>query len=264
MFQNWVPSQTYEGENTILYLQTARFLLKSLQKSISGAELHGSVSYLSQKNLNSSEKVCKADSIEYFSSPTNLLKLYEHRSRRMLLSAAKLLQQKISSGMKASLAMESLSVDLVKCARAHAMFMLMHTFYEYIQKLSDTSPDLIMIKMVQLRLFSLIACYYIEAESGDFLFDGYLNGRQIQFVSLYERELLKQIRPDVISLVDAFDFSDHLLNSALGRFDGKVYKALYDWAQESPLNESEVPEAVKKYLLPIMQDDRPVQITSKI
>ena len=49
-----------------------------------------------------------------------------------------------------------------------------------------------------------------------------------------------QIRPQAVPLVDAFEFTDHILDSCLGRYDGRVYEALYDWAKKSPLNQSEV------------------------
>jgi acyl-CoA oxidase len=38
-------------------------------------------------------------------------------------------------------------------------------------------------------------------------------------------------------LVDAFDFPDHVLSSAIGRYDGNVYEALFDAAQRSTLNQ---------------------------
>ena len=47
-------------------------------------------------------------------------------------------------------------------------------------------------------------------------------------------------RPDAVPLVDAFDYSDHHLNSALGRYDGNVYQHLFDMAQASPLNRQPV------------------------
>ena len=53
-------------------------------------------------------------------------------------------------------------------------------------------------------------------------------------------DLLPVIRPNAIPLVDAFDFHDHNLGSILGRYDGNVYENLLKWAQESPLNKTEV------------------------
>ena len=47
-----------------------------------------------------------------------------------------------------------------------------------------------------------------------------------------------RIRPDAVGLVDAFGFDDEQLKSTLGRYDGKVYEAIYEEARLSPLNQS--------------------------
>ena len=47
-------------------------------------------------------------------------------------------------------------------------------------------------------------------------------------------------RPEAVSLVDAFDHLDYVLNSPLGRYDGNVYEDLFRWAQRSALNKEEV------------------------
>jgi acyl-CoA oxidase len=54
------------------------------------------------------------------------------------------------------------------------------------------------------------------------------------------RDCLRSIRPEAVALVDAFDFSDRQLNSALGRRDGHVYPHLLKWAESSPLNREQV------------------------
>jgi len=53
-------------------------------------------------------------------------------------------------------------------------------------------------------------------------------------------QLLRVIRPNAVALVDAFDFPDALLCSVLGRYDGRVYESLYNWAAKSPLNKTPV------------------------
>jgi len=53
-------------------------------------------------------------------------------------------------------------------------------------------------------------------------------------------ELLSLLRPDAVTLVDAFDYPDRLLNSCLGRYDGQVYDALYEYARSSSLNQHQV------------------------
>lgn len=52
--------------------------------------------------------------------------------------------------------------------------------------------------------------------------------------------LFDVMRPNAVALVDAFDFPDHILQSCLGRYDGQVYQALYDYAKMAPMNQTEV------------------------
>ena len=61
---------------------------------------------------------------------------------------------------------------------------------------------------------------------------------------------LAVLRPDAVALVDAFGLTDYQLNSALGRKDGDVYRALLAAAQASPLNETEEGPAWDSVLKP--------------
>ncbi len=56
--------------------------------------------------------------------------------------------------------------------------------------------------------------------------------------------LLSTVRKEAVPLVDAFDFPDETLNSALGRYDGDVYTHLYKWAQRAPRNKKKVPTCI--------------------
>lgn len=56
----------------------------------------------------------------------------------------------------------------------------------------------------------------------------------------YMLEMLAVLRPNAVALVDAFDFHDLVLNSALGCYDGNVYERLYEWAQKTPMNQKQV------------------------
>lgn len=51
-----------------------------------------------------------------------------------------------------------------------------------------------------------------------------------------EIALLEKLRPNVVGIVDAFEFSDDSMQSCIGAYDGNVYKRLYDMAKLSPLN----------------------------
>jgi acyl-CoA oxidase len=74
----------------------------------------------------------------------------------------------------------------------------------------------------------------------DSLQDGYLNSQQVSLLETSVLDLLKELRPNAVALVDAFDFPDEILDSALGRYDGNVYEALLDYSKRSKLNEKDV------------------------
>lgn len=68
-------------------------------------------------------------------------------------------------------------------------------------------------------------------------------------------ELLTLIRPNAVSIVDAFDIPDWVLNSALGSSDGNVYQRIFEEAQKSPLNKEPVNKSFHLYLKPFMRSN---------
>ena len=76
--------------------------------------------------------------------------------------------------------------------------------------------------------------------SNSVLQDGYLSSQQAAMLQSSVLDLLKELRPNAVAIVDAFDFPDAVLDSALGRWDGQVYEALYDFSLRSKLNQKQV------------------------
>ena len=70
--------------------------------------------------------------------------------------------------------------------------------------------------------------------------DGFMTSNQITEFNHKRISLFTIIRRDAVAYVDAFDISDKVLNSVLGRYDGQVYENLFNWAQKSSLNRNEV------------------------
>ncbi|RDD36009.1 Peroxisomal acyl-coenzyme A oxidase 1 [Trichoplax sp. H2] len=75
----------------------------------------------------------------------------------------------------------------------------------------------------------------------------------MEFVRERIQYCYKQLRPNLVGLVDAFAFADQSLNSALGAYDGDVYNRLYNWAKRAPLNKTDVHSSYHKYLKPILK-----------
>ena len=89
----------------------------------------------------------------------------------------------------------------------------------------------------------------------DGLFSFYGDFQKEDLLAIQRRmhDIRGKIRQVAVPLVDAFDFCDETLLSALGSYDGQVYSRLMQSAVTPPLNTSSVPEAAQKYILPFLR-----------
>lgn len=74
------------------------------------------------------------------------------------------------------------------------------------------------------RLVSLFGLGLILSAMGDFLESGFLSPAQAGLAREAQYQVLRELRPDAVALVDAFAIPDYVLDSSLGRFDGNVYQ----------------------------------------
>lgn len=88
------------------------------------------------------------------------------------------------------------------------------------------------------NLFRLFSLHTLEQESSEFSTTGACSQQQISLArSNTIMRLLKDIRPHAVRLVDAWALDDYLLDSSLGRYDGRVYEDMFYRASElNPLN----------------------------
>ncbi|XP_068413931.1 peroxisomal acyl-coenzyme A oxidase 2 [Eschrichtius robustus] len=240
-------SCTYEGENTVLYLQTARFLVKSYlqaQESTSQRSLPQSVAYLTAPHL----ARCPAQKVADFLHPELYTTAWAHVAARLIKDSVHHLQTLMQSGADRHEAWNQTTVIHLQAAKAHLYYVTVKIFTEALEKLENQPA----IQQVLKRLCDLYALHGIMTNTGDFLHDGFLSGAQIDMARKAYLDLLLLIRKDAILLTDAFDFSDQCLNSALGCYDGNVYERLFQWAQKSPTNTQGNP-AYEKYIRPLLQ-----------
>lgn len=233
-----LASCTYEGENTVMFLQTARFLIKCLAAAQSGQSLPSSVAYLSAPDIKFMVVVK-----ENILNPDTYIKAYRHRACRLIKEAAGMLQAHIQSGAEQYVAWNNSSVKLVQAAVGHCYYIIVKTFVEALEELKH-EPE---IQRVVKQLCDLYALHGILSHAGDFLYDGFMTGEQMAQINQSYLELLALLRKAAVPLVDAFDYSDEQLVSAIGSYDGQAYSRLFEWAKKSSDN-PKVKETFKQYL----------------
>ncbi|NXH13619.1 ACOX2 oxidase, partial [Bucco capensis] len=243
LYTKILASCIYEGENTILLLQTARFLIKCFMAASAGQPVPPSVTYLAAVKPGK----CPAKNKLDFLSPDIYMEAYRHTAARLVSSTAAKLQDLTQSGVKKHDAWNQCTVQLARAAKAHCHYITVKNFAEAVVKIETQAG----IQKIMKHLCDLFALHGIFSNAGIFLHDGYISGTQMDMVTASYLDLLPVIRKDAVPLVDAFDFTDKSLNSALGSYDGQVYQRLYEWAQKSPTN-TQMSPAYERYLKPLL------------
>jgi acyl-CoA oxidase len=132
-----------------------------------------------------------------------------------------------------------LLVDFYRLSKAHAQYMVVKTNLSALKKIEKEGQADKNILDVLMKLFRLFALHTLEQEGSEFYASGACSKHQISLARTNTvMQLLKDIRPHAVNLVDAWGFDDWVLDSSLGRADGKVYEDMFYRASElNPLNE---------------------------
>ncbi|KAM7418966.1 hypothetical protein PAMA_016198 [Pampus argenteus] len=248
IYVEFTPTCTYEGENTVMMLQTARYLVKSYRQAKEGQQLSGIVSYLNEAEHRrvQPQPVAARPTVVDINDLASLVEVYKLRASILVELAAKSIQQELQRRKSQEDAWNNSAIDLVRASDAHCHYVVVKLFTDKLGEVGDTA-----IHSVLSTMALLYALHGITKNSGDFLQAGLINPPQVLQISGRIKELLSQLRPNAVALVDAFDIHDRKLNSVLGRYDGNVYENMFEWARRSPLNSTEVHESFHKYLKPL-------------
>ena len=229
-FADYLPQATWEGDSYMLSQQCTRYLFKmmrSIKKDRTKVDNNITKDYLVRYLDNKSEKAHIKFSGDLY-DPLFFMRAFGHR-------AGYLTEQALSLRDDAKRSWNSLLVELFKCSKAHSQYLIVRNFGMAILKDEELNSKPAIRQIVQ-KIFLLFACHTMEQEGADFLASGYIDGKQLQLLSNKVQEIMAELRPNAIGLVDSFAVPDYLLNSSLGRYDGNVYEALFDFAVREPLN----------------------------
>ncbi|CAK9173270.1 unnamed protein product [Ilex paraguariensis] len=244
LFAVYVPACTYEGDNFVLLLQVARFLMKTVSQLGSGKKPVGTVGYMGRiEHLMQCR--CDVQRAEDWLKPSAILEAFEARAARMSVARA----ENLSKFANSEEGFAELSADLVEAAVAHCQLIIVSKF---IEKVQQDIPGKGVKHQLEV-LCNVYALFLLHKHQGEFLATSCITPKQASLANDQLRTLYSQVRPNAISLVDAFNYTDHYLGSILGRYDGNVYPKLYEAAWKDPLNDSVVPDGYHEYIRPILK-----------
>ncbi|KAF0690797.1 Aste57867_17852 [Aphanomyces stellatus] len=229
IFQEFVGACTYEGTKDVLVQQHVSFLLKCLRHPMPVTRV-GALDLLGFLQVDPTGH-CQATEPTHLCEPQVLLQAFQVRALKLLQRAAKVKSMH----------------HLTQASLAHAESIVLSCFYQGVMAVSDLK-----LQAVLLQLWQLYGLWRIQANLGEFRLDDYLSSSQGAWAQDQLLELLQIVRPNAVALVDGFGFSDFELNSAIGRYDGDIYRALIERATHEPLNATDVTPGYHKWLQPLL------------
>eukprot|EP00842_Homolaphlyctis_polyrhiza_P003945 jgi/Hompol1/4551/HPOL_000107-RA len=225
LYSDFAVQCSWEGDNTILTLQAGRYLVGCYREAKAGKKQAGGVSYLNDLQ-NVLRTRCQAKSIAEIDLQV-IGQAFSLVAANVVKTAGDEFESCLKRGLKEDEAYEECSQARLYAAKLHSYGYLFHRFKDGLAKApAELQPILT-------KLCLLYGMYSISENTGPFLQFEFFSSQQVQWVRTRVSELCKELRSDVIPLTDAFNFSDFIINSPLGKYDGDIYKSYFELVSTS-------------------------------
>lgn len=228
-YADYLPTVTWEGDNYMLTQQVSRYLLKSaravLEGNVQDNDTHRILSmYLKRQDIGAAFDVLGEDA--------EIVDAFAWRVAHLTFEALRHRDEDKKSW-------NSLLVDFWRLSTAHAQYMVVKNFHDALYKNTATQKELDgeTIELLK-KLYRLFALHTLEREASEFFSSQATTIRQITLARTKAvMNLLDEVRPHAVRLVDSWKFPDWLLDSSLGRYDGNAYEDMFHRASElNPMN----------------------------
>ncbi|EUC50078.1 hypothetical protein COCMIDRAFT_32645 [Bipolaris oryzae ATCC 44560] len=228
-YSDYLPTTTWEGDNYMLTQQVARYMLKSVRSVLNKEKPTNDTTQILSEFHARRNIGCAFDII---GSDEDLVAAFAWRVSFLAFEASKHRDEQKKPW-------NDLLVDFYRLSKAHAQYMVVKTNLSTLKKIEQEGKIDKNLLEVLMKLFRLFALHTLEQEGSEFYASGACSKIQIMLARTNTvMNLLKDIRPHAVRLVDAWGFDDWVLDSSLGRADGKVYEDMFYRASElNPLND---------------------------
>ncbi|KAL2917998.1 fatty-acyl coenzyme A oxidase [Polyrhizophydium stewartii] len=255
LYNDFAVQCTWEGDNTILTLQAGRYLVGCYREAKAGKKQAGGVAYLNDLQALLRNR-CQAKSAAEIDLDV-IGQAYWLVAGNVVKAAGEEFDACIKRGLREDDAYEHCSQARLYAAKMHSYGYLFHRFKDGVAKAPAS------LQPILTKLCLLYGLYNIAENSGPFLQYEFFTPRHLDWIRARVAELCKDIRKDAVPITDSFNYSDFVINSPLGRYDGDIYQAYFDLinAAHPP---AKVPPYFKSEIHPLLhrntQADDPLEL----
>jgi len=247
IIEGFNPTVTFEGDNTVMLQQSAKYLMKLYKRAKNGEKLTGMFEYINGVN-DLSAKQCSDNSIEGFCDLDNIEKALRNISLYTIKTTIELLNA--SEENKTKQMNMIFALDVVKMATIHIKYINLKLTIDKF----PTHPSVNLVKHGK-NLACLLALTHLQEYSSIGYESGYFVKGTLGHINEAVKIMLARIRPVFIPLVEMLPVTDNQLMSAIGNSYGDIYETHLEWAKTSRLNKNEgaIPDGYMENIMPILQ-----------
>ena len=201
---------TFEGDNTVLMQLVAKNRLSEFRKSFGEMGAAGIINYVYE---NAKTAITEKNPIatrrtddEHLLDPEFHLQAFIHKEKTILASAARRIKKLVDGGLEPYDAFNVVQHQMIDVAQAYLERVVLEQFQLAIKEVEDQKTKDILTKLNQLYALS-----QIEKNKAWYLEDGYMEAVKTKAIRKIVNQLCWDIRPDAVSLVDAFDIPESCL-----------------------------------------------------
>ncbi|XP_060803917.1 probable peroxisomal acyl-coenzyme A oxidase 1 isoform X2 [Amyelois transitella] len=166
------PASTYEGENTVLLLQTARALVKAWKQSSKGEVVAPTMKYLVEKKPLQ----------KWNNDIDGIIEGFRRVAARKLAAAVGSVEKHVGAGFSQEEAWNKASVQLIAVSEAHGRVIIMSAFKAEVERTASSlsAP----VRRVLEQLVELYVLYWTLEKLGDLLLPPLYETRNAGFIAI--------------------------------------------------------------------------------
>jgi acyl-CoA oxidase len=225
---------TFEGDNTVLMLLTAKGLLTDYKDHFGDLDPRGMVTFVAGQAVETlverlfarkivqviGDAVTRGDENRDLLDREYQLDLFRWREGHIIASCAQRFRRGLDEGYDPFEVFRAVQDHAMNAARAHIATIVLESFAAAIERCQDET-----LKAVLGRVCDLYALHNVESDKGFFQEHGRLASPRCKAITREVNRLCNEVRAQAGGLVDAFGIPDALLAAPIGRKTGAAVGA---------------------------------------
>ena len=201
---------TFEGDNTVLMQLVAKNRLSEFRKAFGEMGSMGIINYVFESAKTAvTEKnpiTTRNTSEEHLLDNEFHLQAFQYREKSIVASAANRIKKLIDKGMEPYDAFNVVQHQMIDVAQAYLERVTLEQFQQAVETVEEHA-----VKTALTKLAQLYALHQIENNKAWFLEEGYMESVKTKAIRKMVNQLCWEIRPDAVSLVNAFNIPNSCL-----------------------------------------------------